>query len=282
MSSLRLKNVCRGRGFTLIELLVVISIIALLVGILLPALGAARASAINAKCLSNVRQVATAMITYEVDHRRLPAHVNEYLSPMPWGHQLSLPGYGPDNPRDTRVLLKPYLGTANFLSCPFLDEFDRSLSTYESGYSRVYGDYILVPGYYQDHEPGENWDYYKKETFWIRSDVRWIYEDYEVNALVGDMFFRVSSNGEVRVNHTRGVDGFRLEYHVPTSSSDYADTYYIGTFSNEDVRDKLSANFAMKDGSASTQQGSDEVMCDLEVPRMDLASTWSNRMPVQK
>jgi prepilin-type N-terminal cleavage/methylation domain-containing protein/prepilin-type processing-associated H-X9-DG protein len=60
---------CRRRsGFTLIELLVVISIIALLIGLLLPALTAAREAARKTGCLSNLRQLGIAVVSYATDH----------------------------------------------------------------------------------------------------------------------------------------------------------------------------------------------------------------------
>ncbi len=114
----RATTVCR-HGFTLIELLVVISIIALLIALLLPALSRARVAAKGTQSLSNLRQQGIALNAWLADHNGLyPVHSSS--------SDPSHPAYADPRTRWPDHLF-PYINnTAVFLS-PNLtdDELDR-------------------------------------------------------------------------------------------------------------------------------------------------------------
>lgn len=111
----------KTQGFTLVELLVVISIIAILVALLLPALNGARTTAFRASCMNNVRQLTLAMHEYMTDNEGYfpPKISGSHLS---WfGKSGALGKYGSGMLNAEKRILNPYLGG------PFEDEHEVSI-----------------------------------------------------------------------------------------------------------------------------------------------------------
>jgi prepilin-type N-terminal cleavage/methylation domain-containing protein/prepilin-type processing-associated H-X9-DG protein len=93
-------------AFTLIELMVVIAVIAILIGLLLPALGAARQAARASQSLSNVRQLQLGVHYYVNENRHFyPMH----SSPSSWNPRTRWADYIFEYMQDPRVYLSPVL-----------------------------------------------------------------------------------------------------------------------------------------------------------------------------
>ncbi len=107
----------RRRGFTLIELLVVIAIIAILAAILFPVFAKARAKARQTSCLSNVRQIATGILSYAQDYDEcIPTESGALLGGgVDWGN----PGASSAVPNTSwSGVCQPYIKNLQIWYCP--------------------------------------------------------------------------------------------------------------------------------------------------------------------
>lgn len=134
MKALRSTTVKKACGFTLVELLVVVGIIALLAGMLMPALSKARAAAKGAVCQNNLRQVGMAILNYAHNHNgSLPATTGANRDPkhqliglpVPWAPGKVFAHTNDTSPNafpfanlELPELLQPYLNEPEVWFCP--------------------------------------------------------------------------------------------------------------------------------------------------------------------
>ena len=155
-------------GLTLVELLFVIAVVAVLVGLLLPAVQSARGAARRASCGNQIRQIALAIHGYHAAHRVLPKHgtgtfsrtdryhgnrnrLSFYVGVLPFMEQQPLydeiragmPGFMPMGPRPEVIEFRPWTVQVATLRCP--SDPAAGVSAYgRTNYAACVGDHAFL------------------------------------------------------------------------------------------------------------------------------------------
>ncbi|MCE5341861.1 MAG: prepilin-type N-terminal cleavage/methylation domain-containing protein [Planctomycetaceae bacterium] len=166
MEKRSVKNVKLVSGFTLVELLVVISIIAILLAVMMPALNKAREGARSTVCKTNLKQITLAASLWSEDHDGYVVPSFWYVPAKPYPDDKSLEAGLCAEAIARGASLEKYTGTnqskkSNLYSCPTAAKFGEKLFALASSYFRQPGVSRIGAASYGVNCLAVQWDEYQ-------------------------------------------------------------------------------------------------------------------------
>lgn len=128
------------QGFTLVELLVVITIIGILMGLLIPAVNAARETARRNQCATNTKNLGLSAMQYEIGKKKLPGYVQSYGL-----YQGGSGAVDPSDPTNGMVPRHVKIGTWAVALLPQLDAQPTYEHWTEDRYPVIVADFMTPP-----------------------------------------------------------------------------------------------------------------------------------------